>query len=68
MAGAATYLLDGDLNDSFHAANLLLRGATVKRVTSATGTAKPGDFLVTGVSAQTAQSIAASTGVDFSAR
>lgn len=66
VASASTWLLDGGLNDSFHAANLLMRaGATVKRVTAASGTAKPGDFIVTGAPSATAQSIASSTGVTF---
>lgn len=67
-SGASTYLLDGDLNDSFRAANLLLKGgATVKRVKTATAGAKPGDFLVSGASAQLAGSVATTTGVSFGA-
>lgn len=66
VATGTTFLLDGKLNDSFHAANLLMKqGAVVKRVQSATAAAHPGDFIVSGVSAQVAQSVAASTGVNF---
>lgn len=67
-SGASAYLLDGDLNDSFKAANLLLKGgATVKRVKTATTGAKAGDFLVTGASPALAGSVATSTGVSFAA-
>jgi hypothetical protein len=66
VASGNAYLLDGALNDSFHAANLLLKqGATIRRVSTATGSAKPGDFLVTGATASAATSVAASTGVNF---
>ncbi|MEP9400499.1 M14 metallopeptidase family protein [Sphingomonas sp. VNH70] len=65
VEGSGPYLLDGRLNDSFHAVNLLLRGgASVKRVSAPSGSAKVGDFVVTG-SPQLAQSVAASTGVSF---
>jgi len=65
VAAAGPYLLDADLNDSFHAVNLLLKqGANVQRVTTASGEADVGDFIVT-TSPATAQSIAASTGVPF---
>ncbi|WP_158512685.1 M14 family metallopeptidase [Sphingobium sp. SYK-6] len=68
VEGSGPYLLDAALNDSFHAVNLLLKGgATVQRVTTASGAAKVGDFLVSGVSGATAESIAASTGVNFTA-
>jgi len=66
VEGSGPYLLDADLNDSFHAVNLLLKnGAAVKRVRTPSGAAKVGDFIVTGASPQVAESIAASTGVDF---
>jgi hypothetical protein len=68
VSGGGPYLLDGALNDSFHAANLLLKqGASVRRVKTASGNAKAGDFLVSGVSGAAASSIAASTGVNFAA-
>lgn len=68
VSGAGAYLLDGALNDSFHAANLAMRsGASVRRLTAAAGEGKPGDFVVTGASPATAESIAATTGVSFAA-
>ena len=68
VAAGSTYLLDGNLNDSFHAANLLMKqGASVKRVKTASGMAKPGDFIVSGVTPQVAQTVAATTGVNFAA-
>ncbi len=67
-AGASSYILDGNLNDSFHAANLLLKaGATVSRAKVASPGVKLGDFIVSGASASTATSIATSTGVSFGA-
>lgn len=66
VEGSGPYLLDADLNDSFRAVNLLLKsGATVQRVRAASGAAKVGDFLVTGASPQAAESVAATTGVNF---
>lgn len=68
VEGSGPYLLDGSLNDSFRAVNLLLKsGAGVQRVKAASGTAKIGDFIVSGASSATAQSIAATTGVSFAA-
>jgi hypothetical protein len=67
-SGASTYLLDGDLNDSFRAANLLLKsGATVKRVKVGTTGAKAGDFIVSGASPSLAGQVATTTGVSFAA-
>ena len=64
--GSGPYLLSGSLNDSFRAVNLLLKsGATVQRVTTPSGAARVGDFLVSGAGGATAQSIAAKTGVSF---
>ncbi|MEE4450620.1 M14 metallopeptidase family protein [Novosphingobium resinovorum] len=64
--GGGPYLLSGALNDSFHAVNLAIKaGASVTRVTAPSGTAKAGDFVVSGLSAGSAQSIAGTTGVDF---
>jgi hypothetical protein len=69
--GAAGYVLDGRLNDSFRAANLLLdKNVVVKRVDVASGGADaalhPGDFLVaaSGSDAIVAD-VAKQTGVDF---
>ena len=68
VAAGSTYLLDGDLNDSFRAANLLLKsGATVKRVKTASGSAKAGDFIVSGASPAVAGQVATTTGVSFAA-
>jgi len=65
VAPSGPYLLDGTLNDSFHAVNLLLKsGANVQRVTAPSAGAKVGDFIVT-TSPATAQSVAATTGVSF---
>ncbi|WP_242653221.1 M14 family metallopeptidase [Sphingomonas jatrophae] len=66
VADGSSWRLDGRLNDSFHAANLLLKsGATVKRVTAAAGNARAGDFIVSGVSSTAVQGVAATTGVSF---
>jgi hypothetical protein len=70
--GAAGYVLDGRLNDSFRAANLLLdKGVAVKRVDAAAMAASeaslhPGDFIVpAGGSDAALADIAKQTGVDF---
>lgn len=64
--GSGPYLLSGALNDSFRAVNLAIKaGASVTRVTTPSGTAQTGDFVVSGLSAASAQSIAGTTGVDF---
>ncbi len=58
------FVLDGRLNDSFRAVNLLLdKGVAVRRASqaSADGSVKPGDFLVASADA----AIAGETGVDF---
>lgn len=68
VEAGTTWVLDGALNDSFHAANMLLKqGASVRRASAASGAIKPGDFIVTGTSQAAAQSIAAATGVTFAA-
>ncbi len=66
-AGSNGYLLDGRLNDAFHAMNLLFdAGAEMRRVDAEGMEVKPGDFIVTGgVSQAEASEIAAATGVDF---
>jgi hypothetical protein len=65
--GAGGYRLDGRLNDSFRAVNLLLeRGVPVRRVTGAgAGEARAGDFAVAGGADAVAQEIARQTGVEF---
>jgi hypothetical protein len=66
-AGSNGYVLDGSLNDAFHAVNLLFEeGASVRRVAHGGEGLNPGDFIVEpGVSADAVAEIAAETGVDF---
>ena len=46
-SGGSAYRLDGRLNASFHAVNLLFaNGASIKRVDQAAGTLEVGDFIV----------------------
>jgi len=67
VADGAELVLDGRLNDSFRAVNQLLdRGATVRRVDEASGTLRPGDFIVSGGRADL-EAVAATTGVDMTA-
>jgi hypothetical protein len=65
--GASGYVLDGRLNDSFHAVNLLFRGgASVRRVAHGGDGMAAGDFIVeAGVPADLVADVAAVTGVDF---
>ncbi|MFQ6038713.1 MAG: peptidase M14 family protein, partial [Candidatus Aminicenantales bacterium] len=64
--GKAGCWMDGRLNDSYKAANLLLeRGADVWRVDKAVSGLRPGDFLVLGSSEEDLQGVAEETGVDF---
>ncbi len=67
VASGDTHILDGRLNDSFRAVNqLLARGASIRRVHEAAGNARPGDFIVSGSSADVGE-VARGTGVDFAA-
>ncbi|HSA54115.1 MAG TPA: M14 metallopeptidase family protein [Gemmatimonadaceae bacterium] len=67
-SGGAGYVLDGRLNDSYRAVNLLLdKGATIRRVHRAGNGMRVGDFVVTGAPAADAAAIARQTGVDFGA-
>ncbi len=60
------YVLDGRLNDSFRAVNLLWdRGVTVRRVDAANGALRPGDWLVPAGSEPVLAEAARLTGVDF---
>jgi hypothetical protein len=61
------YILDGRLNDSFRAVNLLLeKGITVKRLDTPTGdSTNAGDFIVTGGAPATLAEIAKQSGVVF---
>jgi hypothetical protein len=65
--GAGGYRLDGRLNDSFRAVNLLLeRGVPVRRVTGAgEGGLRAGDFAVVGGAEAAAQEVARQAGIDF---
>ncbi len=66
--GGAGYLLDGKLNASFKAVNLLLdKGVTVQRVDKASSEASPGDFIVAKGSEIMLKDVADLTGVDFKA-
>ncbi len=67
VRGRRGYVLDGRLNDAFHAMNLLYdAGAEMRRVDRDGDTVRTGDFVVTGgVSETEAVRIAAETGVDF---
>jgi hypothetical protein len=67
--GRTGYVLDGRLNDAFHAVNLLLdKGIAVRRVDQpADPSLRPGDFLVTGGPDAVITDIARQTGVDFAA-
>ena len=65
-AEADTYVLDGRLNASFEAVNLLLNeGASVRRADSATPGLNPGDFIISAHPSITG--VADHTGVDFTA-
>jgi hypothetical protein len=63
--GANGYSMDGRLNDSFRAMNLLLeKGVQVRRVDKAAGL-RPGDFLVPSGSETVLETVARQTGIDF---
>ena len=66
--GESGHLLDGRLNDSFSAVNLLLaEGVSVRRVDEASPGFRPGDFVVPSGEISTLQRVADATGVDFAA-
>jgi hypothetical protein len=65
-AKASSYWLDGRLNQSYKAANLLMaKGVSVARVDHEGAGAHAGDFIVTGADGAVVAEIAKSTGVDF---
>ena len=65
-SGSSRFVLDGKLNASYKAANLLLdQGASVRRVDQASAGLEPGDFIVSGGSGLA--DVAEATGVDFRA-
>src|SRR5262245_49705912 len=60
------YSMDGRLNDSFRALNLLFdKNVAVRRVDKAGGGLRPGDFLVSAGSEATLEAVARQTGVEF---
>ena len=60
------YVLDGRLNDSFRAANLLFdKNVSLRRVDKGAKGLRPGDFLVPPGNEAELQTIARETGVDF---
>ncbi|MGA3237840.1 MAG: M14 family zinc carboxypeptidase [Bryobacteraceae bacterium] len=60
------YSMDGRLNDSFRALNLLFdKGVAVRRVDKAGAGLRPGDFLVPAGSDAVLETVAKQTGVDF---
>jgi hypothetical protein len=69
VGGGDRYVLDGRLNDAFHAVNLLFdAGAEIRRVDADGPGVRAGDFVVAGgVGTAEVSEIAASTGVDFRA-
>ncbi len=66
--GVAGYYLGGNLNESFHAVNLLLaKGIGVRRVDKPSSGLKAGDFVIPAASEAVLNPIAKETGVDFRA-
>ena len=67
--GAHGYILDGRLNDSFKAVNLLWdQNVAVRRVDAPLGSVRPGDFIVSASASEAlVTEIAQRTGVDFQA-
>ena len=66
--GHSAYTLDGRLNASFKAVNLLLdKGVNVQRIDDAESELTPGDFVISEGSASILQDVATKTGVDFKA-
>jgi hypothetical protein len=66
VEGTTNLLLDGRLNASFKAVNLLLdAGVAVQRADRAGDGVRPGDFFVPEGPAATLKEVAAETGVDF---
>ena len=67
-SGGSGYVLDGRLNASFKAVNLLLdKGIKVRRVDEAASGLRPGDFIVPSGSDADLKEVASATGVDFAA-
>ena len=67
-SGTSGHMLDGRLNASFKAVNLLLeKGIEIRRIDEAASGLRPGDFIVPDGSLETLKEIALKTGVDFKA-
>ncbi|SPE38355.1 Peptidase M14 family protein [Candidatus Sulfopaludibacter sp. SbA6] len=67
-SGGAGYWLDGRLNDSFKAVNLLLeKGVKVRRIDTPEQGLRAGDFVVGAGADATLAGVARETGVDFTA-
>lgn len=68
VAAGSELVLDGRLNDSFRAVNLLLdQGVRVRRVDRSASGLRAGDFIATGASEAVLEDVARQTGVDFAA-
>ncbi len=66
--GGVGHVLDGRLNASFKAVNLLLeKGIGIRRIVKGDSGLHPGDFVVSGGPKGALEEIAAKTGVDFKA-
>jgi len=66
--GGSGYVLDGRLNNSFKAVNLLIdKGISVWRVDKASSGIRPGDFIVPSGPEAVLREVAEQTGVDFKA-
>ena len=65
-AAGSGYILDGRINDSYSAVNMLLdKGVVVRRLDKNSGGHRPGDFIVSAADQELIKNVAASTGVDF---
>jgi len=66
--GGSGYVLDGRLNESFRAVNLLLdKKISVQRIDKATSGLQPGDFIVSSGPESVLKNVAEQTGVHFKA-
>jgi hypothetical protein len=66
--GPNGYMMDGRLNDSFRAMNLLFdKGVAVRRVDKPSAGLRAGDFIVAAGSETMLETVASQTGVDFPA-
>jgi hypothetical protein len=66
--GGSGYVLDGRLNESFRAVNLLLgKKVSIERIDKAASGLLPGDFIVSGGPESVLKDVAEQTGVNFKA-